>query len=241
VLQKLSRNHYERRAWVPKHRDKELCRRGTAPGYAAAIVALSQAGTWKTGDAGVLEAMGATVVQHLHAMRTTLVEDKALAEEKMLTLRKKRTVLDQAAKRMVCPKGVEHRRDQGVVVGFGNGSWRNRGPRLQLLKALLRALKQHRASTGCRALLAMVPEYNTTKCCHKCLGTMQVMYEVTTDGRIRESRNFRACPACGTQAAPKVRSRDFNAALNMLTKLEAILRGTECPAALRPPGAAAEG
>ena len=63
------------------------------------------------------------------------------------------------------------------------------------------------------------------------------LLELPTDeellGRQKTDRNFRICEHCSSSDQPwKLRNRDFNAAINILTVLETTLRGEERPAYL---------
>lgn len=231
VHQHLSRKRFERRAGLVKLRAWERIRRRERPAYAEAIARLSQAGSWGAATAEGQDAMLTCAASVWPVLRSELVDSNERALLKMRAKRKRRMILDQAATRMVCPKGVSNVRNLGVVVGFGNARWRSRGPRVQLIQAVIRALKTLRRE-GRPALLVFVDEFNTSKCCHRCFGVMDTPRQKRSNGRTREDRRFRDCPHCGTQAAPMRWGRDSNAALNMLRKLSATLEGLSPPEAL---------
>jgi transposase len=99
---------------------------------------------------------------------------------------------------------------------------------VQIIRAVVRALKTLRAE-GRPSALVFIDEYNTSKLCCRCHGEMRTPLKKIPQGRRVEDRRFRDCPHCGTQAAPRRRGRDSNAARNMLIKLSALLDGAEIP------------
>ena len=178
------------------------------------------------------------------ALYEELVECKEHARRNMLAYRKRRMLLDQTARRVVNPRksAVDHKRTRGVIVGYGNASFRSRGPRVQLIRAMVRALRRltvKRESVKLPSALVFIDEYNTTKKCHRCFEDTYSPLKKHCSGRRVEDHRFRDCPHCGNlQAGPKRWGRDSNAALNILRKLSALLDDTEVPAALaRPQGA----
>jgi hypothetical protein len=230
----LSRRRYEKRSWRDKAAAWEASRRRDNPSYGEAIAQLGQAGSWTTSDAVEMDEMLRCYARVWAALRGELVESKDHVLLKMRTKRKRRMMLDQAASRIVRPKGVPDVKNRGLVVGYGNARWKSRGPRVKMIQALVRAMRTLRRE-GRPAVLVFIDEWCTSKCCHRCFGVMTTPKARRTNGGWREDRRFRDCPHCGTQAAPIRWGRDSNAALNMLRKLDAILRNKTLPPALTRP------
>ena len=138
-------------------------------------------------------------------------------------------ILDQTASRILRPvtERMKADKERAVIVGYGNAKFPSRGPTLQLLKAIIRRMREMRMR-GIVALLVFIDEFRMTVTCHRCHGP-------TTDERVSRTRRFRDCQACGTEKAPKRWGRDSNAALNILRLLSALLRGEERPEAFRRP------
>jgi hypothetical protein len=257
----LSLRNYERRSLRHRHRAFEAKRRGDNPAYQAAIRTLAQAGTWGTADAALLDAMFTAQAQAWPALLAELVDKKDHVKWKMLAYRRRRMLLDQTVRRILSPKKdhVPDRRSRGVVVGYGNATFGTRGPRLLMINAMVRAMRDLR-NRGLPAVLVFVDEFRTTQRCHRCLEVLRQPYKKTSRGLYQEDRRYKDChacgcaschpqaclgwmeddtprlhdcPLCGTEAAPKRWGRDSNAALNMLAKLRITLEGRELPAAFQ--------
>ena len=81
-------------------------------------------------------------------------------------------------------------------------------------------------------------EFRTTKTCYRCKQEMEAVYETNAEGDVlrdkwgnmKENRDFRRCKHCAChEERPKLRNRDFNAAINMLLALRASLLGEPRP------------
>jgi len=86
-------------------------------------------------------------------------------------------------------------------------------------------------------------EFRTTKTCYRCKEEMEKVYARDVDGEFLRDRygkkmedlNFRRCTHCPCyEERPKLRNRDFNAAINIMLAFLAEIRGEERPAHLRP-------
>ena len=225
-IQHLSRKNYEGRTRRRRFQAWEAQRRRDNPEYDAAMLQLSLAGAWASGDPEVLDRMLQTMGECWNTMVDEVTVPVVRAKHRMVSYRKQRMVLDQTATRMLAP-ALQADKRRAVVVGFGKAKFKSRGPCVKLLQALLRRMKDMRRR-GIVAILVFIDEFRTTCNCHRCFG-------FTTDERISADRRFRDCRVCGTEAAPKRWGRDSNAALNMLRKLDCLLRGVELPPEFRRP------
>jgi signal recognition particle subunit SEC65 len=257
----LSLRNYERRSLKHRHQAFESQRRRDNPAYMTALRALGRAGSWSTTNPALLDDMFAAQAEAWPALLKELVDKKDHVKWKMLTYRRRRMLLDQTARRILNPKKdhVPDRRSRGVVMGYGNARFGTRGPRLLMIKAVVRAMRDLR-NRGLPAVLVFVDEFRTTQRCHRCLEVLRQPYRKTERGTYQEDRRykdcyacgcatchpqvylgwseddtprFRDCPLCGTEAAPKRWGRDSNAALNMLAKLRLKLDGRELPDAFQ--------
>jgi hypothetical protein len=231
----LSKKYYERRTFRKQHAEWEASRRRYNVAYARAIVDLSKAGTWKTTDPEKMDAMLAAKAAAWSSLRQELVFDKQHAIWKMKMYRRRRMVLDQAARRLLDPKvegkPVHDKKTRGIVVGYGNGKFGSMGPRVQMIRAVVRILKAMRTPTRPLTLLVFVDEFRTTLLCHRCFGKTASPRKKTCKGNSVEDHRFRDCPHCGLQTTNKKRwGRDENAALNILRNLSCLLERTPVPA-----------
>lgn len=162
----------------------------------------------------------------------------------MKMYRKRRMIMDQAARRMVSPKDerIVNKRASNLVVGYGNARFRSAGPRVQMLRAVIRALRALRTARGVQVALVFVDEFRTTKLCHRCFRPTQQPYRMNEEtGRslpaVRPAgpwpvpdRRFRDCANCGENATMSKRwGRDSNAALNILRVLNSALDNVALP------------
>ena len=232
----LSRKYYERRTLKNQHAAWEAGRRRDSPAYKQAIDEMSRAGTWKTTDVDKLDAMIRTKARAWSALREELVYSKEHVKWKMRMYRKRRMVLDQTARRMVDPKKVHvvDKRTRGIIVGYGNGTFGSRGPRLQMIRAVIRVLKTLRKEGRPVAMLVFVDEFRTTMLCHRCHKKTKSPMKKTCKGNWVEDHRFRDCSHCGDLTTPKKRwGRDSNAALNILRNLSAMIEQTMIPVPFR--------
>lgn len=219
----LSRRYYERRTRRTRFNNWEAERRQNVVKYAEAIRALSAAGSWSSTSAETVDAMLAALADGWTALMDELVRPVERAKMAMVRYRKRRMVLDQVATRFLEP-ATKKEKSRPVIMGYGKATFASRGPRLQLLRAFLRRMKDMRRR-GIPTAMVFIDEFRTTITCQKCLG-------ITDDMRTSVNHRFRGCRSCGEEKAPKLWGRDSNAALNILRKLELLLRGEALPAAL---------
>ena len=232
----LSKKYYERRTLKKQHATWEAGRRRDSPAYKQAIDELSRAGTWKTTNTEKLDLMIRTKARAWRALCEELVYNKEHVKWKMRMYRKRRMVLDQTARRMVDPKKVHvvDKKKRGVIVGYGNGTFGSMGPRLQMIKAVIRVLKTLRKEGRPVAMLVFVDEFRTTMLCHRCHKKTKSPRKRNCKGHSVEDHRFRDCPHCGDPTTPTKRwGRDANAALNILRNLSAMVEQTEIPVPFR--------
>ena len=231
----LSKRNYEKRTLRNQHAAWEAsCRQINQP-YRQALDSLSRAGTWKSTDPMELDAMIEAKARAWSALRAELVFNNEHAVWKMKMYRKRRMVLDQAARRMLNPTKdhIVDKKKRGVIVGIGNATFKSQGPRLQMIKAILRILKTMRASGSAFVALVFVDEFRTTMLCHRCHRRTTSPKKKTCKGKMVEDHRYRDCPHCGDQTTQKRWGRDSNAALNILRNLTAMVNGTEIPVPFR--------
>ena len=232
----LSKKYYERRTLKKQHARWETSRRRNNPAYQQAIDELSRAGTWKSTNIEKLDIMINTKARAWPALREELVFNKEHVEWKMRMYRKRRMVLDQTARRMVDPKQahVVGKKKRGIIVGYGNGTFGSMGPRLQMIRAVIRALKTLRKEGRPVAMLVFVDEFRTTMLCHRCHRRTKSPRKKNCKGYSVEDHRFRDCSHCGDITTPTKRwGRDSNAALNILRNLSAMIEQTEIPVPFR--------
>ena len=99
-------------------------------------------------------------------------------------------LLDQTVQRILSPKKdhVPDKRSKAVVVGYGNATFGTRGPRLLMIKAMVRAMRDLR-NRGLPAVLVYVDEFRTTQRCHRCLEVLRQPYKKTSCGQYRLRRS----------------------------------------------------
>ena len=231
----LSKSNYEKRTLRNQHATWEANRRRINHPYRQAIDNLSRAGTWKSTDQAQLDAMIEAKSRAWSALRDELVFNNEHVLWKMRMYRKRRMVFDQAARRMLNPtkEHIVDKKKRGVIVGLGNATFKSQGPRLQMIKAILRMLKNMRTSGSAFVALVFVDEFRTTMLCHRCHRRTTSPKKKTCKGKMVEDHRYRDCPHCGDQTTQKRWGRDSNAALNILRNLTAMVNGTEIPVPFR--------
>jgi len=160
---------YYSRALFDKQMRELTRRRDVTDGYRDACRALASTGTWRTADPEEFRAMCKVLNQHAAAFRAYSIDTVDVAKWRMLTFRRKRSVLDQVAQRFI-NDGIEVYRDRlrssssdtrtsahehkinkalpaAYVIAYGNASTANvRGtrsvPRIALKLALRRRLEE---------------------------------------------------------------------------------------------------
>jgi Zn finger protein HypA/HybF involved in hydrogenase expression len=139
--------------------------------------------------------------------------------------------VDNTASRLVTsPDG------KPLIIGYGDGNFPSHGrgkdtsvPTKTLFRAVKKAFKAKNIEGG----VMKVWEHNTTAKCHRCHARLDKIYK-TVEGRIVENLDFRRCSHCGPEKLPKMRNRDWNAALNIRVVMMAILNGEDRPVYLKP-------
>jgi hypothetical protein len=255
----LSAGTYYARSLIKQQQRWQKARRRASPTYVHACSSLSEAGTWRTPDLQAFRAMCVRLNEHAEAFRAYDLEPVDAAKRRMLLFRRKRSLLDQSAQRMV-QTTMDTAAKAGdaadaVVLGYGNASKKTpRGcapvPHKELKMAVRRALDRikAKAAQGRRieqkgprvVLLVSVDEFRTTMLCHVCHQKMtERQIKLPGSGRLCPDRNFRFCSQCGTTTeGARKRSRDGNAADNMLYKAYILIKGLELPAAFQRPSQA---
>jgi hypothetical protein len=257
----LSAGTYYKRGLIRQQQRWQKKRRSKHPSYVAACSGLSETGTWKTPDTQSFRAMCSRLNGLAADFHSYDVESVDAAKRRMLLFRRKRSLLDQTAQRAVdmalktAEKAGEHA--DALVMGYGNASTKTpRGcapvPHKELRTAFRRALDRvkAKAAQGSRivqrgprvVLLLSIDEFRTSMLCHVCHEKMvERKIKLPGSGRECPDRNFRFCSHCGsaTEGARK-RSRDGNAADNMLYKAWLLAKGLEMPTAFRRPSQATQ-
>ena len=158
----LSLKNYERRSLKHRHSLFECQRRKKSSAYREAINTLSEAGKWSTADPTALDVMLAAQARAWPGLLDELVDKKEHVKWKMLSYRRRRMLLDQTVQRILRPTKdhVPDRRKRGIVFGYGNAAFGTRGPRLLMIKAMVRAMRDLR-NRGLPAILVFVDEFRT--------------------------------------------------------------------------------
>lgn len=239
----LSRKTYYSRTLINKFREEEKELRKQDQGYRDACGRLARAGTWKTVIAQDFMRMCEALCRGAPDLRRTGIDNVRRAKAKMLVWRRKRSLLDQFAHRAVRmvvqqAENAGGAKPDGVYMAYGNGSTVTRSgpcvPKAALRAALKRALKTMAKNRGIEAYLVLMDEFRTSMLCHVCHQEMKKRWKrMPGRGKMAEDRSVRECTTCGSDASPTLRSRDGNAADNMLYKLWMQLAGKELPAAFQ--------
>ena len=127
--------------------------------------------------------------------------------------------------------------EKPLIIGYGDGDFCSHGrggvdtsvPTKALFKAVQLAFKKK----GVKGGVLKVWEHATTAKCHRCHNTLEKVYKTVNDNMV-EDYNFRRCTHCVYEQRPKLRSRDWNAALNIRVVVMSILRGEDRPEYLNP-------
>lgn len=139
--------------------------------------------------------------------------------------------VDNTASRLVTsPDG------KPLIIGYGDGNFPSHGRGTDTsvpTKTLFRAVKKAFKAKNIEGGVIKVWEHNTTAKCHRCHARLDKIYK-TVEGRIVENLDFRRCSHCGPEKLPKMRNRDWNAALNIRVVMMAILNGEDRPVYLKP-------
>jgi hypothetical protein len=179
-------------------------------------------------------------LEHKKVLDNEFMELDERCRLRMVCYRRRQRALALAADNLVMESV---RQKTPCIVGYGTG-WGGasggKGERTVPVKAMYRAIveafRRHRLEGG----VVDVWEYGTTQKCHRCGERMAVLYRPSTGSlRLQEDRDFRCCTKC-TDEQRKYRNRDFNAAINILKCLQAMLEGTPRPEYLRPPTCGAQ-
>ena len=169
---------------------------------------------------------------HLETIKTFQLYSKDQAFRRMKALRRKKAYFDQRLKNIIRPdknhKGtIVFATGDEMIPSTGKGE--KAVPTVALYAALRRIIRLLQLSR--RLGIVLIPEFNTTKCCHKC---GKVMLKLTT-AHGQECLRYRLCINCNNETIDKRRNRDVNAAKNILKLLQCFLNGLERPEALKIP------
>jgi hypothetical protein len=136
---------------------------------------------------------------------------------------------------------LEHARlsKKNVILGYGAAKFLSSGkgersvPTTSLHVHFRRALKE---MSHIRHRIELIDEFRTSMCCHQCGHVLTKIFK-NKDGKKIEIRGIRLCEGeCQYRYdKPLPRDRDLNAARNMLSALEAVLRGEARPMHLQRP------
>ena len=218
----------DNRLWEAKRRSR--------PWVKAALDALSESGGKRGCDL-------ASFVSYLEAARDNrevlwkefLLSDER-ARRKMTAFRAKQRALDRVATRAA----TSGDRSQPLIVGYGNASFKCHGrgssdtpvPIKGMYTALVRAFRR----CGRRGGVIKVWEAYTTKMCSRCHEELDLVYEMDIAAKqpFKPCHDFRSCSNCLWKEEPKLRNRDYNAAVNIWTVTVALLGGEERPSFLCP-------
>ena len=203
------------------------------PDVAAAMQALTDAGGVKCHDETAWNVYLLRRHEHREVLLKEFVELDDRCMIRMVSFRKRQRALAHAADSLVMDCV---RKKVPCILGYGTGwggSCGGKGERTVPVKAMYRAVieafKRHRLEGG----VVDVWEFLSTQKCHRCGEKMQVLYSPSHTVHLREERDFRCCTKCIDQQR-KIRNRDFNAAINILKCLQAMLEGAPRPEYLCP-------
>lgn len=227
--------HNFKREWEEKRRAIKVVKE--------AMDALSQSGGRRGASADSWRSYLAAFSKHKNALFAEFLENDERAVLKMEWFKGRKRAVSEAVSSALrhVPKG----RGAGgsVVIGFGDASVASHGrgsgdhsvPVKEVKRALRASLKAHAVDRG---HVVDVWEFRTTKVCYRCKNEMEVVYETGETGeelrdewgKRKENRDFRRCRHCPChEERPKLRNRDFNASINILVVLRAMLRGEPRP------------
>lgn len=224
-----TRGEWNRVVQTRQHRDWEASRRVGA--VKTALDALSDSGGKRTTDVSRWEAYIAASLTHRRTLHREFLQNDERRRRALLSYGRRRRSVDKAASRFVStPDG------KPLIIGYGDGSFASHGrgksdtsvPVKTLYRAIVAAFKKKRIRGG----VVKAWEYFTTAKCHRCHHRMEKVYKDVNGGRV-EDRDFRRCMHCNEER-PKLRNRDWNAALNIRVVVLCMLRGEERPEYLKP-------
>ncbi|AUF82525.1 hypothetical protein TetV_443 [Tetraselmis virus 1] len=213
----------QQRAWEEKRRNGPV---------KTALDALSSSGGKKSCNEDKWAAYLTASVENQRVLHQEFLENDERQRRRFLAYGRRQRAIDRVASRMV---NTPDRKP--LVIGYGNGSFPCHGrggsdtsvPVKSLYRAVIAAFKKKRICGG----VIKVWEYFTTAKCYRCHNRMEKMFK-TVDGKKVEDRDFRCCATCTHEEHPKLRNRDWNAALNILVLTIAILKGEDRPEYLKP-------
>ena len=153
---------------------------------------------------------------------------KVYAKEKMVSYRRKQSVMIQRWKTMLPAD-----KDAVVIIGYGSASFKSTGKgeipvptcrNLILLKRYLKVkYKNH--------VVVPIDEFRTTKRCCYCEHDLESVYDKVNKKTVRGLKlcSSEQCKVRTNQQSPVFLNRDLNAALNILRVLEEIVFNRERP------------
>ena len=224
-----TRDQWNRIVQTRQQREWEASRR--VGGVKKALDALSDSGGKRTTDVSRWKAYITASLTHRRTLHREFLENDDRQRRALLSYGRRRRAVDTAASSFVdTPDG------KPLIIGYGDGSFKSHGrgkndtsvPVKALYRAIVAAFKKKRIRGG----VIKVWEYFTTAKCHRCHHRMEKIYK-DVNGERFEDRDFRRCIHCNEEC-PKLRNRDWNAALNIRVVVLCLLRGEDRPEYLKP-------
>ena len=231
-------NLVKRSQFYKTQRDKKAKRwerqRMKATAWGQAIAEMSEAGGFKNTKLSTWEATLGVVANHINVLKNEQLVSKERALMKMRRFRWKKSFLDRGWKNVLKP-GIDKERKRHIALGIGDGDFpcTGKGEQAVPTKGIYISLWRVVRMLGIRQLVheVSIPEYNTTKCCHRCGHVMEPVYTPQGDELLR----YRLCRNCSTETIGKRRNRDVNASKNMLKLLACKIFGLPRPDCLAIP------
>ena len=228
-----------------KFKSEWEAKRREAPDVKAALDALSQSGGRRGTSVQAWQSYLSAATTNKEVLYAEFLENDERAKLKMEWYRGRRRAVEEVV--MTVLKPAISTSAKRVLVGYGSASMASHGrgpedisvPTKEIKAALNKGIKKH----GLDGIVRDVWEFRTTKTCYRCKEEMEKVYmrddcgELLRDryGKKMEDLNFRRCTHCPCHdERPKLRNRDFNAAINIMLAFLAELRGEERPAHLKP-------
>ena len=213
----------QQRAWEAKRR---------VGAVQVALEALSNSGGKKGCDEERWTNYIAKSVEHQETLHREFLQNDERPKRRLDGYGRRRKAVDATASRLVTSPD-----EKPLIIGYGDGDFCSHGrggvdtsvPTKALFKAVQLAFKKK----GVKGGVLKVWEHATTAKCHRCHNTLEKVYKTVNDN-IVEDYNFRRCTHCVYEQRPKLRSRDWNAALNIRVVVMSILRGEDRPEYLNP-------
>lgn len=171
-------------------------------------------------------------LEHQETLHREFLHNDERSKRRLYGYSLRRKAIDATASRLVTsPDG------RPLIIGYGDGNFCSHGrggtdtsvPTKSLFRAVQLAFKKKEVKGG----VLKVWEHSTTAKCHRCQYRLDKVYK-TVNGNLVEDLDFRRCSHCEHEQRPKLRNRDWNAALNIRVVVMSILRGEDRPEYLMP-------